>query len=435
MTKLQSYNYILMSIIIPVYNVQNYIADCLDSVINQDFPSLEIICIDDCSTDKSLKILREFAIRDSRIKILALNENTGLANVRNKGVELACGKYICYLDSDDMLADGCLKKLQPYMDDDLEMLTYEIADVRLDMQPKEISQYRLKHDYSKLGIATGKIFFTEMMDNNEFYYSACFALYHRTWLQSSGIEFREGILYEDGPYTLACYLKCKKMRHVNVQVYVRRYRANSIMTTKNKYTFLHMRSLLWGYEEAIRLYYQSDGLNQREKECLLRLILNNWEVARRRALQLPAAEALHFYDLQGISRLLSVGLIEIIGNSRLYLDGLRLRVMESEQVFLYGAGKIGLQTLSYLRSVGLGKKVCGFVETEKVISKVKQGVSLYCIRDITPQEGTLLILSAGIKHQKAMFNVAEQEGFNDIIVIDLLMRELMQQAIDERSDV
>ena len=88
-----------VSVIIPLYNEEKYITTCVESVINQTYKNIEIIVVDDKSTDNSLKVLEK--IKDKRLKIIKLPENKGVANARNKGVEAATGSYLCFLDSDD----------------------------------------------------------------------------------------------------------------------------------------------------------------------------------------------------------------------------------------------------------------------------------------------------------------------------------------------
>jgi glycosyltransferase involved in cell wall biosynthesis len=99
-----------VSIIIPVYNVEKYLNKCLDSIINQTLNDIEIICINDGSTDKSLSILELFKSRDERIKVIS-QPNAGLSAARNKGMEAAQGEYICFVDSDDYIDLDFCKKL------------------------------------------------------------------------------------------------------------------------------------------------------------------------------------------------------------------------------------------------------------------------------------------------------------------------------------
>ena len=99
-----------LSVIIPVYNVENYLRECLDSITSQTVKDIEIICIDDGSTDNSPKILKEYQKKDSRIKIIT-KENGGQASARNLGIKKAQGEYIAFIDSDDFIESEMLEKL------------------------------------------------------------------------------------------------------------------------------------------------------------------------------------------------------------------------------------------------------------------------------------------------------------------------------------
>ena len=101
-------NRVLISIIVPVYNVEKYLAECLDSLINQTYQYIEIICVNDGSVDNSKSILEEYASKDYRIKIINQN-NQGLSAARNPGMREASGKYIMFVDSDDWI-DLCTCK-------------------------------------------------------------------------------------------------------------------------------------------------------------------------------------------------------------------------------------------------------------------------------------------------------------------------------------
>ena len=102
---------IKVSVIIPVYNVESYLSECLDSIINQTLKDIEIICIDDCSTDNSYNILLEYANKDSRIKIIKNIENNGVGFARNVGQFSAIGDYIYFIDPDDYISLNFLEEL------------------------------------------------------------------------------------------------------------------------------------------------------------------------------------------------------------------------------------------------------------------------------------------------------------------------------------
>ena len=100
-----------VSVIIPVHNSEKHILECLNSVIHQTYPNLEIIVVDDASKDSSVSIIK--SVKDKRIKLVSLKENVGVALARNKGIEVATGDYICFLDSDDY---WYLDKIQKQVD-------------------------------------------------------------------------------------------------------------------------------------------------------------------------------------------------------------------------------------------------------------------------------------------------------------------------------
>ena len=107
---LKSNGNIAISIIIPVYNVEKYLRECLDSILNQTFQNFEIICVDDGSTDKSLEILQEYKRKDDRFVILQ-QRYSGAGSARNNGIRLAEGKYIQFLDSDDYFEPTLLEEM------------------------------------------------------------------------------------------------------------------------------------------------------------------------------------------------------------------------------------------------------------------------------------------------------------------------------------
>ena len=92
-----------ISIIIPVYNVENYLAECLNSVVNQTYRNIEIIIVNDGSTDNSFSIIQQYQLQDERIKIIN-QENQGLSAARNAGMKVASGEYLWFVDSDDYVA-------------------------------------------------------------------------------------------------------------------------------------------------------------------------------------------------------------------------------------------------------------------------------------------------------------------------------------------
>lgn len=138
----------IVSIIIPIFNSENYLEKCINSIINQSYKDIEVILINDGSTDSSLEICEKYAIKDKRIKIIN-KENTGVSNSRNIGINNAKGKYIFFIDSDDYLELDCIQKLiEKQKKDDVLVRTKFNND-------KSISLYNRENYLTK--IASGEI--------------------------------------------------------------------------------------------------------------------------------------------------------------------------------------------------------------------------------------------------------------------------------------
>lgn len=221
-----------VSVIIPVYNTQEYLAECLDSVIGNTLEDIEIICVDDGSTDGSSEIIKKYAARDARIKALT-KENGGLSSARNAGLAAASGEYVLFLDSDDYIEPRALEYLYAEAkSDNLDQLFF-CAKPFYDGYGEDSAQtsdyYARKADYS--GVMTGREIFIKMSENAEYRPSACLQLIRRGFLADNGISFINGIVYEDNPFTIQCLFAAERVRYADIDLYNRRLRRNSIMTS------------------------------------------------------------------------------------------------------------------------------------------------------------------------------------------------------------
>ena len=113
-----------ITVIIPVYNVEKYLKECLDSIVNQLYTNLEIICINDSSTDRSPEILKDFASKDKRIKIIDLPSNKGVGTARNIGIDAASGDYIAFVDSDDLWEADTAETLIKNLDEKADIILF-----------------------------------------------------------------------------------------------------------------------------------------------------------------------------------------------------------------------------------------------------------------------------------------------------------------------
>ena len=218
-----------ISIIIPVYNVEKFLSECLDSILYQTFQNFEIICVDDGSTDGSLQILKKLAKKDNRIKIIS-KENGGLSSARNAGLKAAAGEYVLFLDSDDYIEPRALEYLYSEAKAaDLDQLFFSARPFYENDDSVDIHvDYTRKAKYN--GVMTGREMFVIMSENADFKPSACFQMNKRAFLAENGITFIEGIIHEDNPFTVLCLFFSERVRYDDIDLYNRRLRENSIMT-------------------------------------------------------------------------------------------------------------------------------------------------------------------------------------------------------------
>lgn len=215
-----------ISVIIPVYNVEKFLRECLDSIVNQVFQDIEIICVDDQSTDNSLEILQEYARKDKRIIILQNERNHGLAYTRNVGLKKATGDYILFVDSDDYIEKNLLEIVAKKADGfDIVCFDYRKQD--------ELYAGMDGHSYVVPdGEYYEKDFFIEAVNSNSIIYSAWSKLYSREFLDVNNIRFTDNLFYEDILFCFQCLTKAKKVYSIGKKLYIYRIRSESIMTKK-----------------------------------------------------------------------------------------------------------------------------------------------------------------------------------------------------------
>lgn len=243
-------NNILVSIVIPVYNVEKYLRQCIESVVNQTYQNIEIILVDDGSKDSSPNICDEYAKNDKRVTVIH-QKNGGLSNARNSGTKVAKGEYIYFLDSDDYI--------------ELDMIEYLIGEIKIckaDLLFFDSIVFKDKNavtDFSNnytrkyiYPMDTGINTITKLVENKEFKTPVQFLFIRKAILIENNLEFYDGILHEDGLFTVQLYLKCERVKYIPYQLYHRRIRDNSIMA--QKMTWKNFHGYYIGCKELITLY-------------------------------------------------------------------------------------------------------------------------------------------------------------------------------------
>lgn len=197
----------LISVIVPVYNVEKYLARCLDSILGQTYENLEVICVNDGSPDNSFAILHEYAAKDARIKIVE-KQNGGLSSARNAGMVCATGDFIAFVDSDDTIAPNCYETCIKHATDDVDVVAFSYTKI-FGGNKREAQTLQLE----------GKMRFTEGMLSKQFW-NVPFKLFRTCALKKYGMMFREGLIYEDLEFCARFFLVCRPtVYYINVPFY------------------------------------------------------------------------------------------------------------------------------------------------------------------------------------------------------------------------
>lgn len=228
-------NQALISVIIPVYNVEKYLYECVDSVINQTYKNLEIILVDDGSTDSSGKICDEYLDKDERITVVH-QKNGGLSQARNRGLEESNGKYIYFLDSDDYIAENTFEILFGIAEKDSSDIVFFDAKSFADTNDFVVKQNYIRNNIYQTD--TGYNTFSAMTENGEYHSAVPLLFFRKSFLYDSKITFVPDILYEDMVFTYQVFCVASAVSQCNEAFYYRRYRKNSItLSTKSKKNF------------------------------------------------------------------------------------------------------------------------------------------------------------------------------------------------------
>ena len=213
---------IKISIIVPIYNVEAYLEECLDSILSQTLQEIEIICVNDGSPDNSLAILNRYADKDNKIKVIT-QKNAGLSVARNSGLKEAIGEYVYFLDSDDYLAD-----------DEALFLVYEAAKkdmidiVSFNHRTIGLEEKTYLRDMPHNKVMDGKKY---LELNGMWSVMVWLRLYRRAYLTEIDFNFIPNITSEDDEALPRLYFNAKKVKHIEDVLLVYRRREGSISTT------------------------------------------------------------------------------------------------------------------------------------------------------------------------------------------------------------
>ena len=220
---------IRISVIIPVYNTRQYLQECIDSILNQSLNSIEIIIVDDGSTDGSIDLIKNYEKKYSNIRAI-FQENKKQGGARNVGLKFAKGEYIYFIDSDDILDKQALEYCyRQAFSKNLDLVVFE-ADIFGNIMGRNPSEYLFHNRIEKFPLQIGGIDFVERYYDKISLLNIPFTLYSKQFLVDHNIYFLENTFFEDVAFFYKVMQYNPQIMIVDKVFYHRRYRSNSVMT-------------------------------------------------------------------------------------------------------------------------------------------------------------------------------------------------------------
>ena len=237
----------MVSIVVPIYNVEKYLEECIQSVLGQTYSNLEIILVNDGSTDSCGKICECYKKQDSRIQVLH-KKNGGLADARNEGVKIATGEYLIFVDSDDYIDEKAVEVLLTKAEETgSDIIIYDMVKVSEQGEFLEAIKY-IKSQEAVFSVNSNPRALFEATP------SSCNKCFRREFWEREGFEFPLGMYYEDLGTIPKLMLKAEKISYVEEGLYYYRTREGSIMHQKNyEKNFADKKAMI---EEIIEFYKQ-----------------------------------------------------------------------------------------------------------------------------------------------------------------------------------
>lgn len=400
-------NTIAVSVIIPIFNVEEYIAKCLDSVLRQSLKEIEVICIDDASTDGSMEVLLKYKKSDSRVRVIQNEENLGLSLTRNKGMNNALGEYIWFVDSDDALADmNALRYL--YLQATKEFLDIAILDFNYRFEDEELEKKYGKFIRNKsidyMETICGQEMFCRQISNGDFYTPACSYFYRLDFLKENSLTFAK-IIHEDDLFSVEAMLWAKRVKYFPKEYY-QYYRRNGSLSTSTNYS-RHLASYMYIFDQLLKDINKWD-LNVRTERAIaryMRVVKTNilfyyLEMLKNQenpCFYLSSHAVLFYFLLEEKYPFISSRL-----NSDLYVQ-----LCKFKKRIVYGAGVVSCSVKKFLEDVGISEYVVA------VTAGAKDGI--YNLKELQGDAtDSLLLISVTHEKQKEMKEYATQLGFNNL---------------------
>ena len=412
---------IRVSVIIPVFEAEPYLRDCLDSVCRQTLRELEVICVDDASPDGCPQILDAYAQSDPRIRVFHLAENRRQGFGRNLGLRSARGKYVYFLDADDMIVPHAMETL--YRAAEADCLDGIFFDSEAVCETEELRE-RFGASYAGLrtgdypkGAADGPALAEMLWRNREWTVLVQRQFWKKEFLLREGIAFPEDAIHEDQFFSIAAALTAQRVRCLKEALFIRRFRENSVMTSEpgpeSFHGYLVSAAMLLPYLRKKKI---SGGVADEMAEDLFRCMKRVHPVFRETNDPEKRFARQHLENLYTFYRL-EDGLAEW---ERSHDEALFFPLFSWRSAVIYGAGKIGRSVYRRLLSVGIRAE--RFIVTERGENpETLFGREVAEIGNYEPSDGEIVLVAMAKGRHPAVSALLSARGIRHYLYADDVM--------------
>lgn len=407
---------IKVSIIVPVYNAEKFLADCLDSLVTQKLNDIEIICVDDGSTDKSFDILQEYHEKDARVKVLSNSCNMGQPTSRNKGIIESKGKYIQFVDADDFIEKEAVKELFEIAEEKESDMCYMGMQVHIEegLDVKAVP-YGIQRQYPD--VYEGKQLLRILTENNEFFYYTWSVFYRSSFLKENGLLYRELVCGQGGNFIPRCLCRANRVIVCNSKYYHYRVHSSSITHTDKA-----QKELLFGkimrYIDVLQYFCKDETSLELEifLETTYRKLMGGIKsltYSEKTELEnrMPSNFARHIFHI-----LCKEGQTYQINISQELISKIK---EERKNVIIYGAGYASKDVLEMVHQNEI--EILGFAVTRRKGGKTNMfGHHIYEIQELCQYRSTAIILvAANRKYNQEILEILEKYEFENYIFLDI----------------
>lgn len=404
-----------VSVIVPVYNTESMLENCIESLLAQTLKEIEIIFIDDKSTDSSLNILYKFQKKDRRIHIICNEENIGAALSRNRGLDIAKGKYIQFVDSDDYLELDALENLYILSEQNNSEMCYLGMHLHIE---NDISEIGLREGIvgNYLDVYNGRKIIGEFVQNNDFFLYLWSVFYKSSFIKENGLRYKKLPLGQGGDFILRALCFAEKVIVCPEKYYHYRIHEKSISRGSNAKIKLLIGQITQ-YIDILQYY------SLHEDAVELQVFLEDqYKKIAGGILNLSAQDKQDVED--GLETAFAKYIFHILQQeTKIYgiefSEEAVTRIQQKSHVIIYGAGYASKEIIELLQQYGI--EIVGFAVTKRKEGQMNMyGHHIYEIQELKEYKDDAIVLIAANKvYNQEIQGTLEKYGFRDYIDLDV----------------